>query len=386
MNKKLNYQKHNFVIANHLVGERNKEIFGPGDAIFDFLNRKKVKLLYIRYGLYDQPYPTRINTYSNSKEISEELGFDFSKIPIPFRYFIEIFYSMYQIIKREDKIDVWIGCNSLNTLPGIFLKKLGKVNKVIFYTIDYVPKRFEQKVLNDIYHLIDRYCLFGSDQVWNNSEVMRQIRAKQGVPDEKNLKIGHGADLSRIKLLKEIKNNTLIILGNITKAINFEMIINSFKEVLKKNKHAKIVLVGSGDSEGEVRSIIGKEGLSESFKILGRWDHDMVLKELPKYGIGLAIYGNTFDWNLYSDSLKVKEYLACGLPVIMSGAPAAQEEIRNSGAVMIIDIDQDQLTEAMVKLLTNKDVYNKYKKNALEFRKTLDWNDIYNDAFENLFK
>lgn len=384
MKKTLDYQNLNFFVANHVVGEKDKEIFGPGDAVTDFLKYKKADFTYLRYGLYNQPYQTRISSYEKGKETNEKLGFDFSGIIPVLRYSLEVLYSVYIGFTSKKKIDVWIGCNSLNTLPGIFLKKMRKVKKVIFYTIDYVPQRFSEKIYNAVYHWIDRYCLKNSDQIWNNSEVMRQIRIKQGIPPERALRVAHGADLSKIKLHKAAKRDSLIILGNITRAINFEMIVKSLKEVLKKNKNVKVVLVGSGTSEDEVRAMIEKEELTKSFELLGRWEHDTVLKEMPKYGVGLAIYGNTFDWNLYSDSLKVKEYLACGLPVIMSGAPAAQDEVKDSGAVMIIDIDQDQLTEAMVTLLSDEKTYKKFKDNALKFRKTLDWNDIYNNALSNL--
>lgn len=386
--KILDYPHLNFVICNHVVGEKDKEIFGPGDAVLDFLINKKARnLWYLRFGLWDQKYHTRISCYENGILKQEKFGINSSSISVPLRYFVQALYSIYAIFKYAKKVnfDVWIGCNSLNSFSGIILKKLGKVKKVVFYTIDYVPKRFDSQLLNWIYHQFDRFCLKNSDQVWNNSEVMTQIRVKQGVLKSKNLKIGHGADLTKIIIPseKEIKKDAMVVVGNLTKAIKFDLIINSLKKVVEKNKSAEIILIGSGSSEEEIRKMVKKAKLEKNFKFLGRMDHDSLLKQLPKYGVGLAIYGNTFDWNLYSDSLKVKEYVACGLPVIMSGAPAAQKEIKESGAVMFIDINQNQLTQAMVKLLTDKKIHSNYRQKALKYREFLDWNKIYESA---LFK
>lgn len=384
---KINYSNYNYFVATHTVGEKDKEIFGPGDAVADFFRKQKSNsFVFLRYGLYSQPYKTRIDFFKKGGLIKESFGFRTTSIPIPLRYIFEVFYSIFIAIKTGKKFEVWIGCDSLNTLPGIFLKQLGRVKKVVFYTIDYVPNRFPQKILNEIYHVMDRFCLRYSDQIWNNSRVMTGIRKKQGVDSKKNLTVAHGADLSQIEIPndKQMNKNQMVIVGNVTRAIKFEMIINSLKEVIKTNKKAQIVLIGSGSSESKIKTLIKKNHLEKNFIFLGRMDHKTLLKELPKFGIGLAIYGNTFDWNLYSDSLKVKEYLACGLPVIMSGAPAAQDEVRQSGAVYIIDINQDQLTRAMKDLLANKNLYLQFRKKALVFRRQLDWNKIYDKALNQL--
>lgn len=386
--KKINYYNSNYFVATHTVGEKDKEIFGPGDAVADFFKKQKSNLfIFLRYGLYNQPYKARIDFFKKGNFVKESFGFKTTSIPVPFRYIFEVFYSIFIVIKTGKEFDVWVGCDSLNTLPGILLKKLGRVKKVVFYTIDYVPNRFSQKILNEIYHMMDRFCLRYSDQVWNNSRVMTEIRKKQGVDDKKNLTIAHGADLSQIKIPndKQMNKDQMVIVGNVTQAIKFEMIINSLKEVIKTNKKAQIVLIGSGSSESKIKTLIKKNHLEKNFVFLGRMDHKTLLKALPKFGIGLAIYGNTFDWNLYSDSLKVKEYLACGLPVIMSGAPAAQDEIKQSGAVYIIDINQDRLTKAMKDLLTNKKLYSQFRKKALSFRLGLDWNKIYDKALSKLY-
>lgn len=387
MSKKINYSSSNFFVVTHTVGEKDQEIFGPGDAFYEFLRKKKTKFfIFLRYGLYDQPYKARMGFFKKGKMVREDFGIMTTSIKTPVRYIFEVFYSVFIALRSRIIFDVWVGCNGLNTVPGIFLKKLGRVRKVIFYTIDYVPTRFPQKILNGIYHRIDRFCLKNSDQVWNNSEVVRQIRKKQGVDDDKNLRVPHGADLSQIIIPPKnlINRNQMVVVGNITQALKFEMMIKSLKKVIEKNKKAQIVLIGTGQSEKEIKFLVKKDHLENHFMFLGRLDHPTLLKELPKFGIGLAIYGNTYDWNLYADSLKVKEYLACGLPVIISGVPATQAEVKKSKAVYIIDIDQNQLTKAMLKLLTDKNLYEEYKNNALSFRQNLDWNKIYNKALSKL--
>ena len=57
------------------------------------------------------------------------------------------------------------------------MKTLGWVDKVVFYTIDFTPRRFKNKILNNFYLLIDKWCVKFADEVWNLSERMFEARS-----------------------------------------------------------------------------------------------------------------------------------------------------------------------------------------------------------------
>ena len=76
-------------------------------------------------------------------------------------------------IATTKKYELFIGVDNLNALAGLVLRRLGKVERVVYYVIDYTPVRFKNPLLNAIYHWVDRRAVHGSDAVWNLSERMR---------------------------------------------------------------------------------------------------------------------------------------------------------------------------------------------------------------------
>ena len=68
------------------------------------------------------------------------------------------------------------------------------------------------------------------------------------------------------------------------------------------------------------------------FEFFGYTDHDWTLSYLPTCGVALAPYVNeekgTFK---YAEPLKVKDYLGCGLPIIITRVPDIANEIDKKG-------------------------------------------------------
>lgn len=120
---------------------------------------------------------------------------------------------------------------------------------------------------------------------------------------------------------------------------------------------------------------------------MGAKDHENLLQELPKYSVGLAPYStNSKSITWYADPTKVKEYLACGLPVIITRVPAFADEIEKNKAGIVIDYNEKELAEAMIKMLSKDAMYKKYKENALKLASKYDLEEIYYNALGNVIK
>ncbi|HSX40276.1 MAG TPA: hypothetical protein VLF68_01545, partial [Candidatus Saccharimonadales bacterium] len=72
-------------------------------------------------------------------------------------------------IRKRKRYDLFIGLESVFTLSGIVLKKLGVVKTVVYYVSDYAPNRYSQKLLNNIYLWLDRTCCYYADFIWDVS-------------------------------------------------------------------------------------------------------------------------------------------------------------------------------------------------------------------------
>ncbi len=354
------------------------EVYGQGCALADYLKGQTGKLLFIKHPLNGR-YPSKAELYL--KGIPEKVTIPSIASRGVIRYILDTVVSAYMVLKSRERWDVYVGVNGLNTIPGLILKRLYLVKHVIFYTADYAPVRFDNRVLNWVYHWIDRYCVKNADYVWNISRLQVEIRDKQGVPPERNVYVPHGFDVKRIKRppMSSVNRRSLVLVANLAPAINFALILDAFADIVKKVPDAKLIIIGTGEMEDNIKEYVQEKGIVEYVEFKGWLPREEVLEFLPFCGVALAVYTTTCSWTEFSDSFKVKEYLACGCPTIVSGSAAVVQESEKSQAVIAIDLDKTALTNAMQQLFLDDELYARSRENAFKFMEGLDWEKVYGD-------
>ena len=154
-------QKVKIVEVTHIT-----EVYGPAQALEIYLKKRKFDFFFIAHPLLKCSIRyTIFKTYENGK-LKKQKKFGRKLVP---NYLLDVLYSFYIVIFKINKIDIFVGVNNLNDICGILLKKMGIVKKVIYYVIDYTPKRFKNRVMNYFYHLIDRYCVKNCDYIWKKN-------------------------------------------------------------------------------------------------------------------------------------------------------------------------------------------------------------------------
>lgn len=363
----------------------NSEVYGQCHAIADFLKENAEQLIFIRHPLEGR-YHSRAELFVNNEVKKIKIIATTAKGVM--RYPIDVIATILTVFQKRGKWDLFIGVNSLNAFSGLMLKWLGKVRKVIFYTADYVPERFTNKYMNNIYHWFDRCCIKQTDFVWNISMAQFEIRRKQGLSRNKNIYVPHGIDTKKIthQPLGAVNRYAFVIAANLTKALNYKLIIDAFKDAIIKVPQARLIIIGTGALEKEISAYIKFNDLNDHVLMPGWMAHDKLMHLISHCGIGLAIYTSLCSWTKFSDSFKTKEYLGCGCPVIISGASGAIEESAASNAVISVEPDKKSLYEAMIKLLENENIYLQYRNNAINYMRDLDWCKIYARSLDLIFK
>ncbi len=137
-----------------------------------------------------------------------------------------------------------------------------------------------------------------------------------------------------------------------------------------------------GEYEPEIKRLIKEYKLDEYIDFKGYIeDHVEMEKELCKAAIGLAPYMiEKKSFSYYADPGKAKVYLGCGLPVIITKFPLIAYEIDKRGAGVAIDYDEIELKEALIKLLTDDNLYFKMRTRAIEMSRDYNWNNICEKA------
>ncbi len=258
---------------------------------------------------------------------------------------------------------------------------------MIFYTIDYVPNRFKNRLLNRIYHLNDKFCCYHCDCVWNLSPLMADARDKRGVLRGRSapqITVPTGANFDAIGRLpfEQINRHTIVYMGHLRKNQGVDFLIAAMPEILRRQAKARLIIIGTGPLEDDLRGLCSRLRMSEYVRFTGMIeDHAEMERLLSTCAVAVAPYVPDPDsFTQFADPGKPKVYMAAGLPVVITKVPQMAYEIDREGAGIAIEYDRDRLVDAVVSLLTDDDLYKKHRDNAVRLASRYRWATIFEDA------
>ena len=375
-------RKIHFVITAHIT-----EIYGPVQALRNYLGKGKYSFRYITHPLrkclitdsliedFDKGILVRQKAIKRTKRrLISFIGDLLLNVFLALRY------------RRGEKI-LFIGIDNISTLSGIVLKRIGVVHKIIYYVIDYTPRRFKNRVLNRVYHCLDRFCLRHSDYIWNISYRMAELREGQGVKKDRNMVVPVGVEFSSVKRFSSsnINRHRLVFVSYLSKDKGCQLAIEAMVDIVKHRNDVALEIIGTGPYENQLKQLVIRNKLEKNVKFIGYLKQDFLVDNLSRGGIAMASYLDDPDSiTNYADPTKVKEYLACGLPVIITKIPWIAKEIERLQMGIAIEYNKEQLVAAALKILENDDFYDKCRKNALAYAFKLDWIKIYDHAFKKI--
>jgi glycosyltransferase involved in cell wall biosynthesis len=347
--------------------------------------RERVKNLWVivhplldisDFGSYADVFPER-RRYS--------VGFSqLSFGPKAYRFMSHVLAPILFVLGRREKFDIIIGIDPLNALMGLLLKRIGRTSAVIYFSVDYVPKRFQSRVMNAIYHRVDRLCVKSSDVLWNVSSRMARVREEQGVTG-RNLIVPAGVNIGPIKKLSSQNKRaaTLVFIGYLTRIKGVQLIIEAMPDIVKSVPMARLVVVGSGPMEDELKRLASGGGVEDCIEFLKPMPYEELMKLLSECSVGMAPYMPVqTSYSRWGDPMKIKEYAAFGLPIVMTNVPEIADEVEGEGVGIIVDYDRRQLTQAVVRILTDARLYSQMSERAVRFASGYDWSSIFARAFQ----
>lgn len=350
----------------------------PANTITEILKNKKQNFIFIRHSI-DGQLASIIYYYREGHLIGQKKLSVISKISL-FRYISEIIMTFFYFLSRNNKDNVYIGVDPLNCITGVLLKKIGRLKRVIFYAVDYSKKRFENKLLNSIYHLVDGFCARRADQVWNVSSRIYKVRKGMDVSTKKNILIPNIPSDEYKKYSGNLKEKYhLITLGIIGEQLDYIGIFEAVKELKTQYPQIMLKIVGNGPKEEEYKTYVENNNLNENIKFLGYLSHDQALNQISRSGIGLALYNGNWSFNYYGDSMKCREYFCFGLPVITTDTHATVEEIKEYQSGIVCKIDKKEYVNAILEVFKN---YDQFSKNSYSLSKK--YADIHTKLLESL--
>lgn len=360
--------------------------YSAPQALRDYVKQQKFnKLLFISHPLSVEDLTN--NDFSKAEIIHKGKIIKVKKSQVKINNFsinclYEFFLTLKWVVQEKEKYDLFVGVDCLNTFFGLVLRLLNKVDKVVFYTIDYFPVRFENKIINWIYFLFDKVAVKKADETWNVSSMMVKAREKNNVKEKKQFTVPIGVwfDKAPRKSFEAIDKNTLFFTGHLKEYMGLDLAIRALAIIRKTIPNIKLKIIGQGEAEVSLRKLVNDLDLKKNVFFLGWISDRKKLEEIMSYGaVGIAPFNTRIlDEKIKNaDPAKLKDYMLLGMPVIVTNAINNIDEIKQNKCGIVIKYSLRDFTEATIKILKNQDLLKQYRKNALDLIKHYDYNTIF---------
>lgn len=366
-------------------------LYGAAHALRDYFLHQQgpEEILFITLPLASQREAKKV-VYRDGKKVAETI-YERSRNEFVINYFLDFFLTILWVVSSKRRYDVFFGFGVLNGFSGVVLKKVGLIKKTIFYSIDFVPKRFKNSILNLIYHKLEALCVYYSDEVWDVSPRMAKGRQdflgiSKSLYVRKVVPIGvWNKNISHIPFSK-IKLYEIVFIGHLLEKQGVQEVLRAIPNIVKKIPNFSFLIIGGGEYKKTLEEMVNKFNIKK-YVIFKGWikNREKIDKILGKSAAAVAPYKpekeKLYNFTYYADPTKIKDYLAAGLPIILTDVSYNAQEIEQKSCGFVIEYDSKAIAEAIIRLLSKKDLLKKYRENARNYAKTFDWNAIFLKAF-----
>lgn len=359
---------------------------GQIPALKSYLIRRKISSVSVTLPLPESPYKVSLievyETYPATKQIVNRRSSGSSSLLLLF----DIFWFCSWLFKNKIRSTVWIGGDFLATSVGLIIQKLHLTRTVILFAGDIVPQRLGNRLLNFIYHFIYIITTKNSDWVWCLSPSTEKLLSS--FTDKKIIVITGGPDLNDIQnwLAPQHDSSKLLYMGYLDELKGIDLLLQAFKIVIDQGIDAKLEIVGSGPLENWVENKIKEDGIENYVTLHGFVeDYGKLIRIMSSCCLGLALYKPVpQNYTYFTDPGKVKEYLACGLPVILTQVPEIWKEIEACEAGLTVPWDADIVAKTIIAILSNPEKIEHMRSSAIALSLKYSWTTAFDNAFNLL--
>lgn len=377
------------------------------DDYADYMRNRFGDFVYLKWRFHfidKKRISSSIQIFNKGKLLKEKKLFSFPKInnktlyflALPLVYLLYLFQAIKNMIgiRKKHETVIFMGVNYFCTLCGIILKSLSVVDFVIYRVTDFfpLPKSGVYRILNRIFYQLDKISLKYSDAIWFTTNGHIEGREKYGYFKRDNyyyetIPLGLRLD-SLISLpLTEVKPHSIVYCGVISRYHLFDMLFNTLKDLKVKYPDIQLNIIGSGPDEMFYKELTTKMNLAENIKFHGFIeDNKMFAKSIAENLIGVALYRDEEDFMKYTEPAKVKTYLGCGVPVIVSNVPRITEEIFQNRVGFSIKNSVNELYNTIECFFNDEEMQKEYRNNIDGYIRRFDIDSLLDRTFNRTFK
>jgi glycosyltransferase involved in cell wall biosynthesis len=354
------------------------------DELVAYLNlRGAEEVLNIRHAFSDAPdRRSAFRLYRRGRLVAEGATRDFRGWPEPLIYAKELWFTLSWTLRFGGHWDRYVAVDGLLALFGLLLRLLGRVGRVTFWSLDFVPSgRFVSRLRNAVYARVNRYAALRADEVWDHTPLMveakrahlgltpRDYRAHRVVP--------YGIWLERItaRTFEACERNVLVFIGHLIEKQGVQRVIESIPTIVEAIPDFRFRVIGDGAYRSALEALAERIGVSAHVQFIGRIEDDGAVEELIAGScVAIAPYLRELDTftQFGADPGKVKNYLGCGVPVLVTDVPWIAREVAAHGAGEVIDDTTAAIAAAVVRWMRDAELNQRAREQAREFARSFD--------------
>ncbi len=366
---------------------------GACEELRDWLVASRVReVVYVAFPFgSDLRRPIRVERYRYGERISEHRSLFRLKLPEPVAYLKDFLYAICYAVRFGRKADVLVAGDNLLAAAAILARWLSGARRIVYYMIDYTPVRYANRLLNACYYALDRFAATRSDAVWPLTPQIIQGRFEAGRLDERQVRwytVPYGSHPQKAIPVAACDRKRVVYMGDVLRNKGVELFVPMARELKHLVPDFRFTIIGGGKDLSALREEVQMAGLDNHFDICGFVEKfDDVVGHLVEAGVAVAPY-YPFDANnftFFSDPGKIKVYLGCGLPIVLTDVPPIAKDIEERGAGKIARYDAAEFANSVSAILMDKD-YPQIRENARRLGEQYAWPKVFAEAFERLDK
>jgi len=186
---------------------------------------------------------------------------------------------------------------------------------------------------------------------------------------DRNYEVIRSVPVLKPLTIPEKKEKYILYQGAVNEGRSFETLIPAFKEV-----NAKLFIAGDGNFMEQTKQLVKENSLEKKVMFLGKLQPDELREITNQAWVGLTIFENKGLSNYYSLANRFFDYIHAGIPQLCADYPAYRElNDRYDIALLINDLDSNNIADQLNKLLDDDALYDRLQKNCLKARQELNW-------------
>lgn len=307
-------------------------------------------------------------------------------------YLVDLLITMCFLVRARSRYDIYFGSGVGFTTPGLLLRRLKMVKRVVFWTSDYFPDYAaatnSNRFIKRVYNSLHKSCATSSDYLWDVSPAIMAARQDRGirVKEERVIVVPYMLSRDEIEALpvEEISKYGIMQAGSPVSDACFELILEALALVATSISQVKLSIISYEAFPEAWREKIREHGLGNNVDILGYIEDEAEISRIvQRQRVGLAIY-EPESFKKYGDPARVKTYIAKGVPVIMTRVALVWKAVASRKAGIAIDFSQEELAKAILRLFTDDQFYKECREGAIKLASEYEAEAVFREALQRM--